>query len=171
MPYFLTESIYFEIYETSECIFKTCSLGVDCTSSSLRRLWVRTRVYRHCFLWETWAQHAAETTNLGCIKCPDGFKTFCLLFYFVLLIGRWRCAKCKGHRMPFSGSASASNIHHPPISARILTKCPKKHFCGHAGWQANVMWPTMLETLWPNMVALLWVLVPFPQPPRGWWPL
>ena len=50
---------------------------------------------------------------LGCIKCPDVFKTFLLLFYFVPLIAWWCSAKCNGHRMLFRGSASASNIHHP----------------------------------------------------------
>ena len=66
--------------------------------------------------------------------------------------------------MPFRGSASASNIRHPPISARTLTNCPKNHFFGRASWQANIRWPAMPETRWPNMAALLWVLVPSPGP-------
>ena len=108
---------------------------------------------------------------LWCIKCPDVFKTSCLLFHFVLLIERWRSAKCKGYRMPSGGSASASNIHHPPMSAtaRTLTKCPQKHLLGRASWQANIRWLAMPQTRWPNIAALLWAMPPGPQ--RGRRPL
>ena len=40
---------------------------------------------------------------------------------------------------------------------------PKKHFFGHAGWQANLRWSVRPETRRSDMAALLWVLAPGPH--------
>ena len=85
--------------------------------SYLRTWRFRNVMWRHFRLqnanvWRflKWTVLTTTDRGLGCIKCPDVFKTSCLSFNFVPLIGRCRRAKCQGHRMPSRGSASASTI-------------------------------------------------------------
>ena len=141
------------VLEEREALFKE-------PAGLLRRPWApearlgpRQRLYLpFFFFYRSWHWHPIKTVTqtvtqqspisflrgLGTLDTRMHQMPWCL--QNVLSVD-WFCSfevtmtlcEMQGTLMPSRGSASASNIHHPPIAARTLRKCPKKRFFGRAG--------------------------------------
>ena len=73
------------------------------------------------------------------LRCSVSILTICSKSWQLEYFGTKQCA-CRSHK----GN-------------------PKKHFFGHASWQANIRWHVVPKTHRPKMAALLWLFPRVPQ--------